>query len=117
MNIVNLPIADVLTSLKSSERGLDSPEAARRLLEFGHNRIEEVRGKPLWVRFLREFTHFFALILWVAACLAFFAEARNPGEGMGQLGAAILAVIGINGAFSFWMRGSTPSTTTHPTTS
>ena len=102
MHIVNLPIEDVLTSLKSSERGLDGPEAARRLREFGHNRIEEVRGKPLWVRFLREFTHFFALILWVAAGLAFFAETRHPGEGMGTLGAAILAVIGINGVFSFW---------------
>ena len=102
MDIVNLPIADVLTSLKTSERGLDDGEAARRLGEFGPNRIEEVRGRPLWLRFLGEFTHFFALILWVAAALAFFAEWRNPGEGMQALGAAILAVIAVNGAFSFW---------------
>ena len=102
MDIVNLPIADVLTSLKTSERGLDDGEAGRRLEEFGPNRIEEVRGRPLWLRFLGEFTHFFALILWVAAALAFFAEWRNPGEGMRALGLAILAVIAVNGAFSFW---------------
>ncbi|MBL0142036.1 MAG: cation-transporting P-type ATPase [Betaproteobacteria bacterium] len=102
MNIINLPIAEVLTSLKTSERGLGGGEAARRLGEFGHNRIEEVKGRPLWLRFLREFTHFFALILWVAAALAFFAESRSRGQGMWQLGAAILAVIAINGVFSFW---------------
>ena len=102
MNIVNLSIADALTSLKVSSRGLESGEAQRRLREFGRNRIEEVKGKPLWLRFLHEFTHFFALILWVAAALAFFAESRNRGEGMWQLGAAILAVILVNGVFSFW---------------
>ena len=101
MQIIRLSTADVLASLKTSEAGLDSTEAQRRLREFGPNRIEEVKGKPLWLRFLREFTHFFALILWVAATLAFFAESRDPGAGMWQLGVAILAVILINGVFSF----------------
>jgi sodium/potassium-transporting ATPase subunit alpha len=102
MDIVNLPIADVLTSLRTSDRGLDGEEADRRLREFGANRIEEAKGRPLWLRFLREFTHFFALILWVAAALAFLAEWRSPGAGMAALGGAILAVIFVNGAFSFW---------------
>ena len=101
MQITCLSTADVLASLKTSDAGLDSTEAQRRLGEFGRNRIEEVTGRPLWLRFLREFTHFFALILWVAATLAFFAESREPGSGMWQLGAAILAVILINGVFSF----------------
>jgi sodium/potassium-transporting ATPase subunit alpha len=102
MDIVNLSIAEVLTSLNTSGTGLAGDEAGKRLREFGPNRIEEVKGRPLWLRFLREFTHFFALILWVAAALAFFAEAREPGGGMGQLGMAILAVILVNGVFSFW---------------
>ena len=42
-------------------------------------------------RFLREFSHFFAIILWIAAGLAFFAESRSGGEGMWQLGVAIVA--------------------------
>ncbi|TCV90390.1 cation-translocating P-type ATPase [Sulfurirhabdus autotrophica] len=102
MNIANLPIAEVLTSLKASEQGLNSADAERRLREFGYNLIEEIKGKPLWIRFLKEFTHFFALILWVAAGLAMFAELRNPDEGMWQLVTAIVGVILINGFFSFW---------------
>jgi sodium/potassium-transporting ATPase subunit alpha len=102
VEIARLSAVEVLASLKSAERGLDSAEAQRRLREFGPNRIEEVKGKPLWLRFLREFTHFFAIILWVAAALAFLAEVRDPGSGMWQLGSAILAVILINGVFSFF---------------
>ena len=101
MQITRLSTAEVLTSLRTTEQGLDSAEARRRLREFGPNRIEELKGQPLWLRFLREFTHFFALILWVAAALAFFAESRSRGSGMWQLGAAILAVILVNGIFSF----------------
>ena len=102
MHIANLPVAQALASLKTSENGLNPVEAERRLHEFGFNRIEEIKGRSLWLRFLLEFTNFFALILWVAAGLAMFAETRNPGEGMAQLGTAILAVILINGCFSFW---------------
>ena len=101
MHITHLSTADVLSGLRTAWGGLDAAEAARRLREFGPNRIEEVAGRPLWLRFLREFTHFFALILWVAAALALFAETRDPGSGMWQLGVAILAVIAINGVFSF----------------
>jgi calcium-translocating P-type ATPase len=54
------------------------------------------------VRFLKGFTHFFALILWVAAALAFLAEGQDPGSGMAMLGFAILGVIVVNAVFSFW---------------
>ena len=102
MHIANLSVTDALSSLRVSEQGLASAEAGRRLREFGPNRIDEVRGEPQWRRFIGEFTHFFALILWMAAGLAFFAEARSPAQGMAQLGWAIIAVIVINGSFSFW---------------
>lgn len=102
MHIANLSVADALDSLRTSEHGLTAAEAQKRLQEYGPNRIEEIRGDPQWRRLLGEFTHFFALILWVAAGLAFFAEARSPGEGMWQLGVAIVAVILVNGSFSFW---------------
>jgi len=101
MQVSRLTPADALASLRTTEAGLDAAEAARRLQEFGPNRIEELRGPPLWLRFLREFTHFFALVLWIAAALAGFAELRNPGSGMWQLGVAILVVILVNGVFSF----------------
>jgi sodium/potassium-transporting ATPase subunit alpha len=102
MHIANLSVADALDSLRTSEKGLSTAEAQRRLREYGQNCIDEIRSEPQWRQFLREFTHFFALILWVAAGLAFFAESRSPAEGMWQLGVAIVAVILINGSFSFW---------------
>jgi len=101
MQITRLPTPEALESLRTSLQGLDSLEAVRRLQEFGPNRLEEAAGVPRWLLLLREFTHFFAVILWVAAALAFFAETRDPGAGMWQLGTAILAVIVVNGVFSF----------------
>ena len=56
----------------------------------------------LLLSFAREFTHFFAIILWIGAALAFFAEHFQPGEGMARLGVAIVGVIIVNGIFSFW---------------
>jgi len=71
-------------------------------LEFGANRVEEIRAEPMISRLLRGFIHFFAVILFAAAGLAFIAEWNDPGKGMATLGFAILGVILINGLFSFW---------------
>ena len=54
------------------------------------------------LRFAQEFTHFFAMILWIGAGLSFVAEYFAPGQGMARLGVAIVGVILINGVFSFW---------------
>ena len=93
---------EALTSLHSSAAGLTSGEAQRRLQEFGPNRLIRTRERPAIVHFVSQLTHFFALILWAAAALAFLAESRSPGSGMGALAEAIVAVILINGIFSFW---------------
>jgi sodium/potassium-transporting ATPase subunit alpha len=102
MKIHHLTVEEALISLHSTPEGLPEVEAARRLSEFGPNRVEKIRAEPWVFRFLRGFTHFFAVILWLAAGLAFFAEWNDPGKGMVTLGFAILAVILINGIFSFW---------------
>jgi calcium-translocating P-type ATPase len=102
VHIQSLTAEQSLASLHTSAAGLTAPEAMRRLAEFGPNHVEEVARENLLLRFAREFTHFFALILWVGAALAFFAEAFDPGQGMARLGIAIVGVILINGVFSFW---------------
>ena len=56
---------------------------------------------PLVSRFVRQFTHFLALLLWVAAGLAFLADVLHQGQGMATLGWAILGVILINAVFAF----------------
>ncbi len=102
MKIHQLDIDQALASLGSSAAGLSAAEARRRLREFGANRVEAVAREHLLLRLLREFVHLFALILWVAAALAFVAEWRAPGQGMATLGMAIIGVILVNGTFSFW---------------
>ncbi len=102
VKIHHLSVEEALASLNSGASGLSAAEAERRLREFGPNRVEEVARTPLWLRFAREFSHFFALILWLAAGLAFYAEWNDPGKGMATLGLAIIGVIFVNGVFSFW---------------
>jgi cation transport ATPase-like protein len=102
MKIHQRTVADALASLKSGLAWLSEAEAQRRLVEFGTNEVEEVAHEALLLTFAKEFAHFFAIILWIAAALAFFAEWRDPGQGMATLGFAIVGVILINGVFSFW---------------
>ncbi|HMA39712.1 MAG TPA: cation-transporting P-type ATPase [Gemmatimonadales bacterium] len=102
MRIQRLGVPDALRSLRSDAQGLSSTEALRRMEEYGPNIVQEIRGPSLSFRFLRQFTHFFALILWVAAALAFVAGRNQPAGGMATLGYAILGVILVNGVFSFW---------------
>ena len=102
MHIHGLGIEQALASLKTTTAGLAAPEAARRLLEFGPNHVEEVAREHLLLGFAREFTHFFAIILWIGAALAFLADYFDPGQGMGRLAIAIVGVIIVNGIFSFW---------------
>jgi len=102
MKVHQLTVEQALLSLESRTTGLTGAEALRRFNEFGPNRMEEIRGAPLALRFVLEFVHFFALILWIAAGLAFYAEAHEPGQGMGTMGVAIVGVILVNGLFSFF---------------
>jgi calcium-translocating P-type ATPase len=102
MRLSNIDVSRAFAVLRSGPDGLSSSEAARRLGEFGPNRVERIRGDSLLRRGVRQFSHFFAIILAVAAALAFFAERSAPGSGMATLGWAIIGVIVLNGAFSFW---------------
>ena len=102
MKIHQLTTGEALNSLRTTDQGLTHEEAARRLAEFGPNRVEPVQKERWLPHLLKGFTHFFAIILWFAAALAFFAEHQEPGQGMATLGIAILGVILVNGLFSFW---------------
>lgn len=102
MKIHQLSAGQALESLRSRREGLSTAEAESRLREYGENRFERQDRPPLYKRFLKEFTHLFALILWLAAALAFFSAWREPGHGMATLGLAIMGVILVNGLFSFW---------------
>ena len=94
MRIQHLTPAAVLSSLRSTRGGLSTDDAASRLREFGPNAVERLPRAPLPVQFAREFVHLFAIILWIAAALAFAADVLQPGQGMATLGWAVIGVIG-----------------------
>ena len=89
-----LSAESALADLRSTAGGLSAEEAAARLVRIGPNELPEIRGPGLVRQLLDQLLHFFALMLWVAAGLAFVG-------GMPQLGVAIIVVILVNGAFSF----------------
>ncbi|MBI4849952.1 MAG: cation-transporting P-type ATPase [Nitrospirae bacterium] len=101
MNIHNLSKDTVLKNLVTSDKGLSETEAAKRLHEYGLNEIKEVRKKSLFHRFIAQFTHFLAILLWLAAGLCLLSEYLHPGEGLVSLGIAIFGVILINAVFTF----------------
>lgn len=102
MTICQMTTSELMSSLNTSVSGLTDAEAAHRLSEYGENIVLGMRRDPLWLRFFHELTHFFAVIMWLAAGLAFFAEWHAPGEGMAKVGYAIITVIFVSAVFSFW---------------
>jgi Ca2+-transporting ATPase len=94
-SIHTLPISKVYRAMGTRPQGLTQAEATERLQRFGRNVIRKVKGKPLWLKFLTNFTHLMAILLWIGGIVGFIAQ-------MPQLGIAIWMVNIINGLFSFW---------------
>ncbi len=94
-HIAKLPAEKVYEVVASSPHGLTTDEAQKRLAQYGKNVLQEAKGTPLIYKFLANFVHLMALMLWAAGILAFIAQ-------MPQLGVAVWAVILINAVFSFW---------------
>lgn len=83
------------SALRSRPEGLTTSEAQQRLEAFGLNKLREAKGKPLILRFLSNFIHLMAIMLWIAGIGALIAR-------MPELAIAVWAVNVINGAFSFF---------------
>ena len=84
----------LMRDLASTETGLSSREAARRLQVYGPNELPKAgRGHRL-AGLMRQFTHPLALLLWLAAALAVVS-------GSVVLGAAIVGVIVLNAVLAF----------------
>ncbi len=93
MEIYKLEQKAVFKELGTSNNGLGKEEVAKRQEQYGPNIIEEVKGRPLILKFVENFYHLFALLLWGAAVLAVIA-------GTPELTYAIVGVIIINDIFS-----------------
>ncbi len=92
--LAQAPPGTRISLLGSRPGGLTTQEAAARLRDWGSNDpVQPVAAHPVWA-FASQFVHTLALLLWFAAGLAFAANIR-------ELGAAIVAVVVLNGVFAF----------------
>ncbi len=89
------PVARLLRDLRTGVAGLTAREAARRLQVSGPNALPSHRGAKWPLALLRQLIHPLALLLWVAAGLAWFAGTTN-------LAIAIVGVILLNGLLAFF---------------
>ena len=88
------PVARLLRDLRTDVTGLTAREAARRLQVSGPNALPSHGGAKWPLALLRQLIHPLALLLWVAAGLAWFAGTTN-------LAIAIVGVIVLNGLLAF----------------
>jgi Ca2+-transporting ATPase len=89
-----LSCEQALIDLGTSRAGLSLSEAAARRLRDGPNTLPRPRRRSWYLELGANFIHLFAILLWAGAGLAGLI-------GMPELAYAIVAVIVINGLFSF----------------
>ncbi len=92
--VYSLSIDEILKLLNTSEKGLSSEEAEKRLKIYGFNQLEEKKESKL-VLFLRQFNNPLVYILIVAAIITFFmGDYLDSG--------IITGIILINGLLGFF---------------
>lgn len=92
---IPLPREEVFEELNTTENGLSSDEALKRLRLTGPNSIKRIAKGTLLRDFLDNmFLNLFAVLLWAGGFMSFIA-------GMPELAVAIFLVIIINAIFSF----------------
>lgn len=95
VEISQLTTSQALKKMNTDLNGLQESQIMQLRNKYGENVFAKAKQKPLWRKFIANFTSLMAILLWVAGIIAFFADLM-------QLGIAIWAVNIINGCFSFW---------------
>ena len=102
MEVFKLSKEQLFDKYHTNDSGLSTKEALRRLVDFGENKIQSAKKKSYIKEYLRQYIQFFAVLLEVAAFLAFIADYYVPNEGNNILAYAIIIAVIINATFAFW---------------
>ncbi len=99
---------ETLEELTSSSRlnvnphtGLNSDDAKQRLETHGMNMLTPPKQTPAWIKFLKELSGFFSLLLWGGALLCFIGYSIDGSEDHLFLGIVLVVVVVVTGIFSF----------------
>ena len=95
MDAATLPADAVLAAFEATPAGLRGDAVRAQRAQYGANAVEQVGPSRHWRLLIRQFTHLFAILLWVGSGLAVLA-------GQVTMAIAIVAVIVLNGLFGFW---------------
>lgn len=77
--------------------------AIKRNLEEGDNRLPEKKKTPAWIKFLKEITNWFAIMLWVGSILSIITYILQPAGNEPNLilGCVLIFVIILTGIITF----------------
>mmetsp|Transcript_5667 Transcript_5667/g.8787 ORF Transcript_5667/g.8787 Transcript_5667/m.8787 type:complete len:833 (+) Transcript_5667:210-2708(+) len=99
---------ETLEELTSSSRlnvnphtGLNADDAKQRLETHGMNMLTPPKQTPTWIKFLKELSGFFSLLLWGGALLCFIGYSIDGSEDHLFLGIVLVVVVVVTGIFSF----------------
>ncbi|KAK1737535.1 sodium/potassium-transporting ATPase subunit alpha [Skeletonema marinoi] len=81
--------------------GLDADDAKQRLVTHGMNMLTPPKQTPAWIKFLKELSGFFSLLLWGGALLCFVGYSIDGSEDHLFLGIVLVVVVVVTGIFSF----------------
>jgi sodium/potassium-transporting ATPase subunit alpha len=95
------PLDSLIEEFGASVNGLAEAEAQRRFYEYGPNELRVRQDVPEWVKLLRQFKNFFAVLLIVGGLLAMLAEHLDPGQGNLYIAIALFGVVLLNAIFTY----------------
>jgi sodium/potassium-transporting ATPase subunit alpha len=94
----------------SQENGLTSEKAKELFQQLGENALSEKIGTPWYCMLLKEFTTFFALLLWGGGILCFIGYGVDPSSLDNVFLALVLwSVVILTGTFSYLQSSKTAS--------
>jgi len=96
-----IPLPEFFQQLKTNEVGLSSAEAARRLQQFGPNALTGKKRIPEYIKFLRQFKNYFAVLLIIGGLLALLADKLDRGQGYFYISCALFGVVLLNANFTY----------------
>ena len=86
------------------KEGLTPEQVILNRNEWGENKITPPKKTPLWIKFLEQFTNFFAMLLMAGGILCFVGFAIDPDKDEVNLylGIVLVSVVFITCTFSFY---------------
>jgi Ca2+-transporting ATPase len=86
-------VKDCFKALETSEEGLSTPDAKKRLTQYGENELVTLAKTPKWLQFLLQFKNVLVIILVIAGAISFAIGDLRGGSVMFMI-VLINAVIG-----------------------